>query len=59
MDGKTKTPKAENEKDRNAELSDGDLDTVSGGDHGGGGRRISDIMDRYRRDPVSGELVPR
>lgn len=34
MDDKTKTPAAENEKDRNAELSDGDLDKVSGGDHG-------------------------
>lgn len=34
MDDKTKTPETKNEKDRNAELSDDELDKVSGGDHG-------------------------
>lgn len=34
MDDKKKTPETKNEKDRNAELSDDELDKVSGGDHG-------------------------
>lgn len=34
MDDKTKTPETKNEKDRNAKLSDDELDKVSGGsDH--------------------------
>ena len=52
MDDKTKTPKAENEKDRNAELSDDDLDTVSGGDHG---PRIGGSL---YWDPASQTYVP-
>lgn len=60
-DDKAKTPrgkgrKAENEKDRKAELPDGELDKAVGGIHG---VRISNFDLDFVWDPASQTHVPR
>lgn len=56
------TPEAVRSEDRNREMSDKELDKVTGGDHGGSGRRISSagsFSDRWRWDDATGQFVRR
>lgn len=48
--------------ERNREMSDKELDKVTGGDHGGSGQRISSadsFHDRWRFDDATGQWVRR
>lgn len=61
MTDKTReAPEAVSEEGRNREMSDKELDKVTGGDHGGGGRRISsfDLAD-WDYDPTTGRFTRR
>ena len=46
-------------EERNREMSDKELDKVTGGDHGGGGHRISSFHRRWRYDDATGQWVRR
>ena len=53
-------PKSMSEEGRNREMSDKELDKVTGGDHGGGGRRISSFnMADWDYDPTTGRFTRR
>lgn len=61
MTDKTReAPEAVSEEGRNREMSDKELDKVTGGDHGGGGRRISSFnLDDWNYDSTTGQFTRR
>ena len=56
----TEAPEAVSKEGRNREMSDKELDKVTGADHGGGGRRISSFnLDDWHYDSATGRFTRR